>query len=76
MGAVAYKLKLPPNCGIHPVVHVSLLKKALPPGKKASEELPEPESALVPERVLSSRLHRTGSVSGTQVVVQWSGAPP
>lgn len=76
IGAVAYKLKLPPQCGIHPVVHVSQLKKALAPGESVLEGLPDSEETLVPERVLQTRLHRAGAVSGTQVLVQWSGSSP
>lgn len=76
LGAVAYKLKLPPTCGIHPVIHVSQLKKALAPSEEAQQELPEPEVDRVLDRVLRHRLHRAGSASGTQVLVQWSGSSP
>lgn len=76
IGAVAYKLKLPPTCGIHPVIHVSQPKKALAPGEVVQDELPELHTDRVPDKVLKTRLHQAGSVSGTQVLVQWSRSSP
>lgn len=74
IGAVAYKLKLPTTCGIHPVIHVSQLKKALALGEIIQEDLPQSTEVTVPARVLRQRLHRAGLTSGTQVLVQWSGS--
>ncbi|KAJ1269984.1 hypothetical protein BS78_06G020100 [Paspalum vaginatum] len=77
VGSVAYRLQLPESSHIHPVFHVSQLKKAVLPNQSVSSTLP---SALlewpVPEQILQRRSVSTGTSSRVQVLVQWSHAPP
>lgn len=59
IGAVAYKLRLPTSSRVHPVFHVSLLKKAVGQYHE-NEELPdlmanEQEEEFEPETVLAVR---------------------
>jgi len=78
---VAYKLNLPTNLKIHPVFHVSLLRKH----KESPEEFPRDASSPPPpiflsgqdepeyevETILDKRLHR----GRLQYLVKWKGYP-
>lgn len=76
IGAVAYKLLLPPTSTVHPVFHVSLLKKAVHPNVLVSSKLPDLSHELqVPFAVLDRRLHQLGNKMVPQVLVQWSHWP-
>ena len=72
VGAVAYRLQLPPHARIHDVFHVSLLKKfhGDPPTEIASlPELLHGRVVPTPESVVRARVNR-----GTwEVLVQWTG---
>jgi hypothetical protein len=77
VGAVAYKVKLPEGSKVHPVFHVSLLKKAV--GTYAEEsELPdhlegEKGPGYEPGTVLARRTIVIQGREVSQVLVQWQG---
>lgn len=77
MGLVAYRLKLPPTSSVHPVFHVSLLKKALGNIPPVTSSLP-PDTPLLqePELVLDRRLTGKGRRAVHQLLVKWVGCPP
>ena len=64
VGKVAYKLQLPATSQIHPILHVSQLKKALPPNTTLSTDdelqLLYTLEGLPPSQVLDERLHLVG----------------
>ena len=77
VGIVAYKLDFPSHIKIHPVFHVSLLKKAigdsfqsqpLPPMLSEDQEL-----QAYPDSVLDIRELLPGNV---KVLIQWKNLPP
>jgi hypothetical protein len=76
IGEVAYRPDLPTTSRIHPVVHVSQLKKAIGAQVQVQTRLPSPLDILqIPVRVLQRRLRQNGVVTVHQVLVQWSGQP-
>ncbi|WVZ91209.1 hypothetical protein U9M48_037412 [Paspalum notatum var. saurae] len=76
IGAVAYKLKLPPSSAIHPVFHVSQLKKAPPADQSVSSALPDADLSMqIPIQVLQHRVITRGDDVITQGLVRWSDMP-
>ena len=80
IGSIAYKLELPPSSRIHPVFHVSCLKKVLGTNIKGQTILPELDNEgsifLEPEAVLNKRTRQLRSRSITEVLIQWHGMQP
>jgi hypothetical protein len=79
VGTVAYKLLLPEHTSVHPVFHVSQLKKALPPATQVSSDIPDTSKTdafrfLV--KILQRRMKPDGDQLVTEVLVQWSSWPP
>ena len=76
---MAYKLDLPPSAAIHPVVHVSQLKKHIPPGTEVIDYLhvvaTDPDAPVTPVQILSSRAIWKGGSLVKQVLVQWANQP-
>ena len=79
VGNVAYKLLLPATTTIHPVFHVSQLKKAIPPNFQVSTDLPRSttdDSLRFPVKILQRRLKAQGTRLASEVLIQWSSWPP
>lgn len=75
VGAVAYRLQLPPGCSIHPVIHVSQLRQAPPPDSATVVKLPAalaPDSS-VPMQILARHLYKLGAAVRPQFKVRWFG---
>ncbi|GAU37757.1 hypothetical protein TSUD_102730 [Trifolium subterraneum] len=76
IGAVAYKLKLPEGSRVHPVFHVSLLKKVV--GSYHEEEvlpdlMEEQFEVYIPEAVLSTRKMKQNGKESNQLLIHWKG---
>ena len=80
IGRVAYKLQLPNSSKIHPVFHVSLLKRKI--GQKVVLVLQLPETnekghlRVEPMAVLDRRIVKKKNAAAVQWLVQWWGASP
>ena len=78
IGPVAYKLELPPTFAIHPVFHVSQLKKVVSNLRDVHPLVPflteNVEWVAIPVEILGYRKHT--STKGEEVLIRWQGLPP
>jgi hypothetical protein len=79
VGTVAYRLLLPDNTSVHPVFHVSQLKKAVSPTLQVTPNHPNTltvDAFRYPIKVLERRLKPHGAHLVSEVLIQWSSWPP
>lgn len=76
IGSVAYKLKLPPTSNVHPVFHVSLLKKVTGMHDLMPTPLPpEVPKLQIPEAALDRRVITRSNHLHHQLLIKWEGLP-
>jgi hypothetical protein len=75
IGNAAYKLELPSSALVHPVFHVSQLKKSVKPSNLVSATLPTDTACFqFPHQVMDHRIVSRGGSDIHQVLVKWSGS--
>ncbi|GMI72196.1 hypothetical protein HRI_000888900 [Hibiscus trionum] len=79
VGSMAYELKLPEGSKIHPVFHVTQLKKHLR-DVPVQQELPivrlDVSISKEPAKILERRIGKMGNQVVTEVLVEWTNSFP
>ena len=79
IGLVAYKLHLPPDSQIHPVFHISMLKKKIGEHSPPLTTLPPVDSMgyflVEPVAILDRRMVKKNNQANVQLLVQWFNMP-
>ncbi|GJY14628.1 putative ribonuclease H-like domain-containing protein [Tanacetum coccineum] len=76
IGDVAYKLQLPSTAKVHPVFHVSQLKRCKTPETRMGDFPTCTEGLIVvePEKILDRRLQKKGNSATLYVLMQWANS--
>ncbi|CAM8982891.1 unnamed protein product [Rhodiola kirilowii] len=79
IGAVAYRLKLPPTARIHNVFHVALLRRFVGDRHQVAQDLPAQfegtKPLMTPECILRTRSVKVQNTWRTQWLIKWEGLP-
>ena len=79
IGEVAYKLDLPNTSQVHSVVHVSQLKKHVPPNTQVCSSILSIEfhtdRVHEPLQIIEQAFINTGAATAARVRVNWTGLP-
>lgn len=77
---MAHKLKLPPSSVIHPVLHISQLKKKIGHLSAAQTQTPttRPDDQVLAEliAVLGKMMIKRNNAATVEILVQWANLPP
>jgi Integrase zinc binding domain/Chromo (CHRromatin Organisation MOdifier) domain len=79
IGSVAYRLRLPIGSAIHPVLHVSQLKKHISRGSTISPTLPiatpTGQLKIYPAQILNRRAIKRTNEAVPQLLIRWTNLP-
>lgn len=78
IGKVAYKLQLPEHSKLHPVFHISQLKRKHGDAPVHLLDLPTilPLQDKIPEFLLGRRMVKRNNQAATQLLIQWKDQSP